>query len=70
MGAESLDNEIKPHQYDPQTWDDQAEPERVQRLRKQTGKPTTLKDDRRQQSKQWGRSMHKFHKQRERSNKP
>jgi len=61
---------IKPHEYDPEAWDDQEEPAQLQRVRKQTGKPMTPKDDRRQQSKEWGRSIHKFHKQRERSGKP
>jgi len=61
---------IKPHQYDPDTWDDQEEPETYQPLRKQTGKANTLKDARRQQSKEWGRSMHKYFKQRAKTGKP
>jgi len=59
---------IKPYHYDPETWDDQEELETYQPIRKQTGKATTLKDARRQQSKEWGRSMAKFHKQRARDN--
>jgi hypothetical protein len=61
---------IKPHQYDPDTWDDQEEPEAYQPLRKQTGKATTLKDARRQQGKEWGRSVHKYFKQRAKTGKP
>lgn len=54
--------------YD-EEWDDQEEPA-FQPLRKQTGKAPTLKGDRRQQAKEWGRSMHKFHKQRPKTGKP
>ena len=61
---------IKPYEYDPETWDDQEEPETYQPLRKQTGKAATLKDARRQQSKEWGREHHKYHKQRAKSGKP
>ena len=49
--------------------DEQHEPA-FQPIKKQTGKPPTLKGDRRQQAKEWGRSMHKFHKQRQRTGKP
>jgi len=48
---------------------DQDEPT-FQPLKKQTGKAQTIKGDRRQQSKEWGRSMHKYHKQRAKSSKP
>lgn len=61
---------IKPHEYDPETWDDQDAPEAFQPLHKQTGKAPTPKGDRRQQSKVWGRAMHKYHKQRARNGKP
>lgn len=61
---------LKPHEYDPETWDDQEDPETFQPLHKQTGKAQTLKGDRRQQAKEWGRSMHKFHKQRAKTGKP
>lgn len=61
---------IKPHQYDPENWDDQDDEPTFQRLHKQTDKPQTVKDLRKQQGKEWGRSMHKFHKQREKSGKP
>lgn len=37
-----------------------------QRLRKQTGKPTTLKDSRKQESKEFGRAVNKYFKQRKR----
>ena len=60
---------IKPYQYDPETWDDEEEPTTFQPLQKQSGK-TSPKGDRRQQQKEWGRTMHKFHKQRERTGKP
>lgn len=39
-------------------------------IRRQKQKSFTSKDDRRQQQKEWGRSMHKFHKQRRRDGKP
>jgi hypothetical protein len=61
---------IKPYQYDPEAWDDQEDPATFERVRKQTGKPTTIKDTRKQQGKEWGRAMHKYHKQRARSDKP
>jgi hypothetical protein len=48
---------------------DQDEPT-FQPLKKQTGKAPTLKGDRRQIAKEWGRSMHKYHKQREKTGKP
>ena len=35
-----------------------------ERVRKQQGKATTLKGDRRQQGKEFGRSMFKYHKER------
>ena len=44
-----------------------------QPLRKQSGKPQTTKENRRQQAKEWGRAVNKFHKQRRRAgeyNKP
>ena len=47
-------------------WDEQDEPG-FQPLRKQTGKPQTTKDSRRQQSKEWGRAHNKLHKQRRRA---
>jgi len=49
--------------------DEQDEP-LFQPLKKQTGKPQTLKGDRRQQAKEWGRAHHKFHKQRAKTGKP
>jgi hypothetical protein len=54
--------------YDAEDWDQQDEPS-FQPLKKQpTGKAQTLKGDRRQTAKEWGRSMHKFHKQRTKTN--
>jgi hypothetical protein len=41
-----------------------------QRVRKQTGKTTTLKGDRRQASKEFGKRINKFHKQRRRYEGP
>jgi hypothetical protein len=41
-----------------------------QRVRKQTGKPTTLKEDRRQASKEFGKRINKFHKERRRIEGP
>jgi hypothetical protein len=41
-----------------------------QRVRKQTGKPNTLKDDRRQASKEFGKRIDKFHKERRRYEGP
>ena len=61
---------IKPHEYDADSWDDQDEQASFQRLHKQTGKPQTMKDARKQQSKEWGKAMNKFHKQREKFGKP
>ena len=52
--------------------DEQDEPG-FQPLRKQSGKPQTTKESRRQQSKEWGRAVNKYHKQRRRAgdyNKP
>ena len=63
-------NTIKPHEYDPETWDDQETPETFQSLRKQTGKPATIKSERQKQAKEWGRSMHKYFKQQKRNGKP
>ncbi|KAB8142337.1 hypothetical protein F8S13_15235 [Chloroflexia bacterium SDU3-3] len=61
---------IKPHQYDPESWDDgDAEPT-FQQITKQSDKAQTTKDLRRQQGKEWGRSMHKFQKQRQKNGKP
>ena len=60
------------HNNDFDQWDEQDEPD-FQPLRKQTGKPQTTKDSRRQQAKEWGRAHNKFHKQRRRAgeyNKP
>jgi hypothetical protein len=52
---------------------DEQEDSRFQPLRKQSGKPQTTNESRRQQAKEWGRAVNKFHKQRRRAgeyNKP
>ena len=52
---------------------DEQEDSHFQPLRKQSGKPQTTKESRRQQAKEWGRAVNKFHKQRRRAgeyNKP
>ena len=52
---------------------DEQEDSHFQPLRKQSGKPQTTKESRRQQAKEWGRAVHKYHKQRRRAgdyNKP
>lgn len=56
---------IRPHTDDPDAWDDDEAPT-FERVRKQTGKAATVKGDRRQQEKEWGRAINKFHKQRAR----
>ena len=50
---------------DDEDWDEQDEPS-FQRLRKQSGKPMTLKDTRKQASKEFGRAINKYHKERRR----
>jgi len=62
--------EIKPHSYDPDEWDDEQEQTLFEPLRKQSGGSTSPKADRRQRDKEWGRAMHKYHKQRSRNGKP
>ena len=52
---------------------DEQEDSHFQPLRKQSGKPQTTKESRRQQAKEWGRAVNKYHKQRRRAgeyNKP
>jgi hypothetical protein len=56
-----------------QNEDSEQEEAGFQPLRKQSGKPQTTKESRRQQAKEWGRAVNKFHKQRRRAgeyNKP
>ena len=55
----------KQRRYDAEDWDDTDEPT-FQRLRKQTGKPVTIKESRKQDSKEFGRAINKFHKERRR----
>ncbi len=49
--------------------DDEDEPT-FQRIKKQTDKAQTLKGDRRQQQKEWGKTIAKFQKQRSKRGKP
>jgi hypothetical protein len=49
--------------------DEQDEPT-FQRLKKQTGKVTTIKDDRRQAGKEFGKRINKMHKERRRQGGP
>jgi hypothetical protein len=53
-------------------YDDISEQEEpaFQRVKKQTGKPTSLKEDRRQASKEFGKRINKFHKERRRYEGP
>jgi hypothetical protein len=64
-------NAIKSDRHDDDLDDayDQDEPT-FQRLKKQTGKTTTLKEDRRQASKEFGKRINKFHKERRRHGGP
>lgn len=50
-------------------WDEQDEPT-FERVRKQTGKPVTAKASRKQEAKEFGRTINKFHKQRRRYDGP
>jgi hypothetical protein len=53
-------------------YDDIAEQDEptFERVRKQTGKSTTLKEDRRQAAKEFGKRINKFHKERRRYEGP
>jgi len=51
--------------HDIEDWDDQDEPS-FQRLRKQSGKPQSVKETRKQESKEFGRAINKFFKERRR----
>ena len=64
-------NSIKSSRFDDDHDDvyEQDEPT-FQRVRKQTGKPATLKEDRRQSSKEFGKRINKFHKERRRYEGP
>ena len=55
----------KPRNDDFEDWDEQDEPS-FQRLRKQSGKPLSIKETRKQDAKQFGRAINKFHKERRR----
>lgn len=52
---------LKPHEYDPENWDDEHD-ETFQRLRTSPGKAPTIKGDRRQREKEWGRAHAKWSK--------
>ena len=54
---------------DDEDWDDQDEPT-FQRVRKQSGKPQTVKDSRKQGAKEFGRAVNKYHKERRRYEGP
>ena len=47
--------------------EEDAEEPGFQRIRRSTGKTPTIKDDRRQQRKEWGRMHSKFSKQRKKA---
>ena len=55
----------KPRNHDFDDWDEHDEPS-FQRLRKQSGKPLSVKEARKQDSKEFGRAINKFHKERRR----
>lgn len=69
-GSGTALKEIKPHSYDPESWEDEDDPTTFQPLRKQSSGSASPKADRRQRDKEWGRAMHKYHKQRGRNGKP
>jgi len=64
-------NPSKFNHYD-DDYDDMPEQEEpaFQRVKKQTGKPSTLKEDRRLASKEFGKRINKLHKQRRRYEGP
>lgn len=51
-------------------YDDDPEAPNFQRLKKQTGKPQTVKSERQRLSKEWGRAVNKYHKTRQKNGKP
>jgi hypothetical protein len=61
-------SKFKPHDDNDDTHE-QDEPT-FQRVKKQTGKPSTFKEDRRQAAKEWGKRINKFHKERRRYEGP
>jgi hypothetical protein len=62
-------NKTSRHDDDHDDVYEQDEPT-FQRVRKQSGKPATLKEDRRQASKEFGKRINKFHKERRRYEGP
>jgi hypothetical protein len=62
-------NKFIRHDEDYDDSSNQDEPT-FQRVRKQTGKPSSLKEDRRQASKEFGKRINKFHKERRRYEGP
>ncbi len=62
---------IKSYRHDDDIHDAFEQDEPVfQRLKKQTGKVTTIKDDRRQAGKEFGKRINKMHKERRRQGGP
>jgi hypothetical protein len=59
----------KPQNHDFEDRDEQDEPS-FQRLRKQSGKPLSVKEARKQDAKDFGRAINKFHKERRRYEGP
>ena len=55
--------------HDDDAWDEADEPQ-FERVRKQTGMQLSLKDTRKQASKEFGKAVNKFHKQRRRIEGP
>lgn len=53
---------LKPHDYDPELWDDQEHNANFERLRNQERKAPTVKGDRRQRDKEWGKAHAKWTK--------
>lgn len=59
-------DEIEPDEVELAAFDQDEDGPRVERMRRQTGKPG-VNQERRQRDKEWGRSMFKFQKQRNRN---
>ena len=51
--------------HDYEDWEDQDEPN-FQRVRKQSGKTLSVKENRKQESKEFGRAVNKYFKERRR----
>lgn len=59
---------IKPHEYDPESWDDQDDYTTFEPVPRASGKQPGVKEQRRRHEREWGRSIHKFQKDRQRQN--